>query len=346
MRAKLLIYRVGKMLGLFALARRLTASRIRILCYHGAALGDEGEYNPLLFISRNTFEHRMNWLQNTGFNVIPLDAAIDALDGGAVVGCLPVVVTFDDGWHSTAAQLIPIMAQHGLPSTLYLCTSHFEEGWPVLMVTVNYMLWKSGRKRLDLQGLGELIDGTYSLDQAADRDLFVGRSCRWLGQAPATRSEVVERIQALSKPLGLDPDDVDLASHRFDYMSREELLRLPDLRCDVELHGHRHLYPAGNPPAFAADLAACRAVIVGLGLPEPRHYCYPSGSFDKEAEVTLKGSGVLSATTCTPGLIASTGQRSQFYYLPRFLDGDSISMLVFEAELSGFADVIRRVLRR
>jgi len=346
MRAKLLIYRVGKMLGLFALARRLTASRIRILCYHGAAFGDEGRYNPLLFISRNTFERRMNWLQNAGFNVIPLDAAIDAMDSRTVAGRLPVVVTFDDGWHSTAAQLIPIMAQHGLPSTLYLCTSHFEEGWPVLMVTVNYMLWKSGRKRVDLQGFGELIDGTYSLDQAADRDLLVGRSCQWLGQAPATRSEIVERVHAIAKSLGLGPDDVDLASHRFDYMSREELLCLPNLQCDVELHGHRHLYPAGNPTAFAADIAACRAVIVGLGLPEPCHYCYPSGSFDKEAEAVLKGSGVRSATTCTPGLIASTSRCSQPYYLPRFLDGDSISMLVFEAEMSGFADVLRRLLRR
>lgn len=345
MRVKLLIYLVAKILGFFALARRITASRIRILCYHGAAIGDEGQYNPLLFISRDTFERRIRWLRKKRFKVIPLSLAVEALDGSGDAGQLPVVVTFDDGWHSTATQLIPVMAENALPSTLYLCTSHFEEGWPVLMVTVNYMIWKAERKQVDVTGLGQPIDGRYDLDDAADRDLFVRQSCQWLARPPARRSEIVERVHALAKELGLDRDDMDLSSHRFDYMSRDELLSLPELRCGVELHGHRHFYPAGNQVAFAADLAACRAVIVGLGLPEPRHYCYPSGSFDQEAEATLKRSGVRSATTCIPGLVALTSRRSQAFFLPRFLDGDRISTLVFEAELSGFADMLRRVLR-
>jgi peptidoglycan/xylan/chitin deacetylase (PgdA/CDA1 family) len=114
----------------------------------------------------------------------------------------------------------------------------------------------------------------------------------------------------------------------------------------VQLHGHEHRYPAGDPDAFAADLEPCRQVIVGLGLPEPRHYCYPSGAFDAQAEATLTKAGVRSATTCLPCLVRPGRDARRRHYLPRFLDGDNIDMLVFEAEMSGFADVLRRVAGR
>ena len=38
---KLAFYFCAKILGVFALARHLTASKIRILCYHGGSIGDE-----------------------------------------------------------------------------------------------------------------------------------------------------------------------------------------------------------------------------------------------------------------------------------------------------------------
>jgi len=52
-----------------------------------------------------------------------------------------------------------------------------------------------------------------------------------------------------------------------------------------------------------------------------------------------------SATTCIPGLIEST-QGNRKYYLPRFLDGENVHMLEFEAEMSGFSYVLRRAVGR
>ncbi|MEJ7804781.1 MAG: hypothetical protein WKG03_02525, partial [Telluria sp.] len=104
-------------------------------------------------------------------------------------------------------------------------------------------------------------------------------------------------------------------------------------------------YPAGNIAMFTADMQKCSDIIVEAGLPRPTHYCYPSGNFDGAASDALSAMGVQTATTCLPGLITQANA-SESHYLPRFLDGESISMLEFEAELSGFSDIVRRMLRK
>lgn len=346
MSIKLLVYRAAKAVGLFALCRVLTRSRIRVLGYHGACLGDEADYNPYLFLRPVTFKLRIDWLQKKGFTVIPLKRAVDALDGIIEVRRLPTVITFDDGWYSTTAKLIPVLLEKDLPSTLYLSTNDFRKGGPVLAVTINYMIWKSARRQIEVQSLGESIDGSYRLDDPADRDLFVQRSQQWLTDQPATRVSVIERIHSLAESMGLSKDDVALESRRFDYVSRDELLELAKQGCAVEMHGHEHRYFKGEPEASTADLIACRETIIELGLPRPNHYCYPSGNFDDAAETILNGLDIRSATTCIPGLISCANGSARRYALPRFLDGEHISMLVFEAEMSGFAHLFRRAIGR
>ena len=64
---------VARGCGLFALARSLTANRLRILCYHGASLDDESEFEPMLFMRAATFpEDRLDRLLRTGHPVLPL----------------------------------------------------------------------------------------------------------------------------------------------------------------------------------------------------------------------------------------------------------------------------------
>lgn len=346
MSIKLFAYAFARTLGIFAVCRGMTRSRIRVLAYHGASLRDECEYNPLLFISPETFRHRVDWLQRKGFHILPLDEAADALDGTSVAPGLPTVVTFDDGWYSTVKELIPILAERDLPSTLYLHSGHFKEDWPVLPVVLGYMLWKNGQATIEVSGLGVDIDDIYHVERSFDRDLFLRRSCAWLASPPSTREIVTGRLRRLAGSLGLDADDIALQTRRFDYVSRDELIEASKRRCMVELHGHEHHYPAGDPKALAVDLSLCRDVVVGLGLPIPRHYCYPSGAFDTTAGQTLDRIGVRTATTCSPGLVRPVRDALRRHYLPRFLDGDNINMLVFEAEMSGFADLIRWVTGR
>lgn len=338
-RPKIAVLLVARSLGLFAVARRLTSRQLRILCYHGGCLGDERDYNPKLFCSTATFRERIHWLQRKGFHVVSLDEAMQTPP--AERGRLHTVITFDDGWHSTGSELLPLLAERGMPSTLYLCTQHFLEGWPVLNVATRYLLWKAVHQRVELAGFGVEVDGKHDLASPIARErlaqAFVGSQAPLLRDGEAVRAA----LERLAAAVGVSADALALASRRFSYMTADELLAAGATGCAIELHGHEHRYPRGAPELFRADLRRCEEVIVGLGLPRPHHYCYPSGAFDESAAAVLAERQIISATTCLPGLVGENAP-PRAYYLPRFLDGESIHPLEFEAEMSGFADFLRR----
>lgn len=342
-RPKIAALRLARSLGMFALARRLTASRLRILCYHGGRIGDEHRYNPKLFCSAETFRARLDWLQQAGFRIVSLDQAVATSPSRRAP--LETVITFDDGWYSTGSTLLPLLAERGLPSTLYLCTQHFLEGWPVLSVCTRYILWKSARTPLRVEGFGASVDGEYDLRNDAARDALIRTFIENVAATARNRAAVCRELERLAACAGIDPAALDLDSRRFDYMSREELHAAAASGCAIELHGHVHVYPSGDPERFRGDLAKCDEVIRGAGLPAPRHYCYPSGGHDAGAAAVLAECAVASATTCVPGLVDGAGA-PECYYLPRFLDGESIHPLEFEAELSGFSDFLRRLLNK
>lgn len=344
MRIKLAVFHMARALGLFALCRRLTAARVRILCYHGGCIGDESRYNPKLFCSSATLSARMQWLKSNGFHLVPLGEAIASAGQAAGRTPLTTAVTFDDGWFSTASQLIPVLGKLGIPSTLYLCTSHYLEASAVPSVTVRYLIWKSALAAVQVRGLG-MADGHYGLGTAALREAAADRIVAAVegGAAdPDGRHDLLEKLAAC---LAIAPAELALASRRFAYMNREELLALREQGCSVELHGHVHHYPVGEPNAFEEDLRQCMATIMAAGLPRPSHYCYPSGNFDAAASPLLRGMGVVSATTCLPGLVSHADETGR-HYLPRFLDGESVSMLEFQAEMSGFTELLRTILRK
>lgn len=340
--AKDFIYGAARAVGLFAVARVLTRHRVRMLCLHGGNLGDEHLFNPLLFSTGEHVASRLAWLQARGFNWVSLHDALGLLKGSAPRPRLPVVVTVDDGWYSTASVLGPVVAQYGVPATLYLCTGPFVSGKPVAGVTVAYLLWKSGPVPVALQGLDPALDGVHDLADPQARRHLLRSSVQWVLQGPP--EDIQSRLERLGEALGVSPQDLDLSSRRFSYMNASELHALREQGWSIELHGHEHRYPAGDPDALALDLQRCKAAFAAAGLPDGRHYCYPSGNHDEGAHRLLKLNQVDSATTCLPGLCPD-GDSSALYYLPRFLDGSNISPLVFEAEMSGFADGVRCLVR-
>lgn len=341
---KLSIYFVARSLGLFGLFRWLTRSKVRILCYHGGSIGDEHAFNPLLFCRPELLDARLRWLRDKGFSVVPLDAAVTMLGKPGARPRLPVALTFDDGWLSTYACLHPVIAQHQVPATLYLCTGYCVEERPNLDVALSYILWKSGNPRVSIRGVDAALDGEHDLSTPEVRQRFIEAARRWLSGIEG-RERVNAACEGLAAQLGVAPEVLDLGSRRFDFADPEELREMRTHGWTIELHGHVHRYPAGRPAELAADLDACRREIRKAGLPEASHYCYPSGNHDADAGRLLKGLGVASATTCLPGLIGRA-DAEQIFYLPRFLDGESVHALEFEAEMSGFADFFRQLSGR
>ncbi|QNA98062.1 polysaccharide deacetylase family protein [Massilia sp. Se16.2.3] len=128
-------------------------------------------------------------------------------------------------------------------------------------------------------------------------------------------------------------------------MTADELRAAAAGGCAIELHGHLHEYVPGEPERNRANIEKCREKIEAAGLPRPTHYCYPSGAFDAQAPQVMRAAGVATATTCLPGLVRLDKPDTR-YLLPRFLDGGDVSMIEFEAEMSGVLELLRRLTGR
>ena len=69
------------------------------------------------------------------------------------------------------------------------------------------------------------------------------------------------------------------------------------------------------------------------------HFCYPSGVHDPAFLPWLEELGVVSATTCQPGIATRASHR---LLLPRLLDTSVLSVVEFEGWLAGAASMMPR----
>jgi peptidoglycan/xylan/chitin deacetylase (PgdA/CDA1 family) len=336
MSIKLTVLRAARLAGVFALMRALTRKYPRILCYHGGNLGDERLYNPKLFCTSEQLRQRLDWLRTHGFAPATLDETLMRSEGNAI----PVAVTLDDGWYSSYRDLLPVLAEYGYRPVLYLHSEAYEQGAPITGVALRYLVWKAPRQPVQVTGLAPDLDGAYELAREADRRMLVDRAERWL--RTFNSGQVEAALVRLAESIGVPGRTLDLGSRRFSYMTRDELRKAAANGCAIELHGHVHTYLPGELEVNRANIVRCRESIVSVGLPNPVHYCYPSGRFDPAAPAAMRAAGVRTATTCLPGLVNITGPDDAFF-LPRFLDGGDVSMIEFEAEMSGVLVLVRRL---
>jgi Polysaccharide deacetylase len=345
-RVKIAVLIVLRALGLFALARIITKDRLRILCYHGGQIGDEGRYNPLLFGSAKLVDQRLRWLRDRGFAPVAIDVldhSVEELRVRRKSFNLPVLVTLDDGWFSSVESIVDVCHRHGFPVCMYLATKPVGNGLPIVPVVVGYLLWcrRKSQLLLDPEGVSESGPrGRYDLDEIGDRTRFLRQAIEWIESLPEDRAAVVGAMELCASWLGISSAELNLESRRFDYLTPQEIRALASPRFSFEIHGHVHHYPLGQADSLFADIEACKQSLREFGIGNARHYCYPSGAFDDHARSVLSKAEVRSGTTCFPGLV-DFRRIGSLIYLPRFLDGENVFQIEFEAEMSGVMDIIR-----
>lgn len=325
----------AKYSGLFWLSGLLTRKELRILCYHGTWMLD-GHYGNHLFISPGKFAQRMAWLAGSKYRVIPLEEGVDRLNNG---GFQPnsVVITIDDGWFGTYRDMVPSLSEHALPATLYAYTSPIETQRPLYHVLVPALIALSPVETLELD-LDE--PRQFDLSRAADREEAVEQIGTFLAEASEDAAEALCRT--LAEKLGLDGDAV-LASRQFSFMTFEELVAAERKGLDIQLHTHTHHLDVRTPETVASEVKINREKLAPYVHSSLQHFCYPSGVHSEAMYGYLRDSGVRSATLVDSGLVQSD---SPPLALKRLLDGEQVSQLEFEAELSGFLDILRRVKSR
>jgi peptidoglycan/xylan/chitin deacetylase (PgdA/CDA1 family) len=320
--------------GLFAVSRHLTRGALRIVCWHGTSLAEEEARFPGLFLSPDVLERRLLALHR--YPVLPLDEAVRRLADGSLPPA-SVALTIDDGFYGTLRHAWPALMRHGFPATLYVTSYHAVKGTPVFRLLVQWIFLGTRAPLLDLSVLGLGMVGTLRLEPGPSRDEGMWRIIRHAEQSldEPGRQALADRLAML---LG-----VDLAPVRegrwLSLVTPDEMAAAAGEGLDLQLHTHRHRFPLDRGLAVR-ELRDNRAVLEPLAGRPLRHFCYPSGYVRPAHLPWLAEAGVVSATTCEPGL---NRRGDSLYLLRRFLDGSQVSQLEFEAELSGFTDLLRHL---
>lgn len=330
---------VCKWFGLFALSRRLTRRGLRILCYHAFSRHDEHVFRPKLFMRCSTFRMRLEALKAGNYPVLPLDEALSRIDHDSLPNCA-TVITIDDGFPSVYRCAADQLSQFGFPSTVYVTTYHSVKGTPVFRLLMQYVFWKTREREISLSSPLCGFSGQFSLLEPKDRDRVLWGVIR-AGEAGCSEEQRVELAAHVSRLLKVDLEPVT-RDRIFNVMGGEEIRAAYQTGMDVQLHTHRHRFPTDAPQAIK-EIADNRAVLEPLVGKSLRHFCYPSGVWSREHWAALNAAQVASATTCEPGLnYPGTSKLA----LKRFLDGEDVSQIEFEAELAGFSELLRRVRAR
>lgn len=332
---KLLIYACGRALGLFRLSFLLTQNKLRILAYHGFSITDEHLFLPSLFITKATLEKRLNYLRKLGIQTIPFDKAFLGLKSNQ----LPpksAVITIDDGFYSTLSVADPIFAARNISFTLYITTYYVTHPFPIFGLTVRYILWVN---KVDENQLIEHFNiSHYPLIQI--------RKYSWIEFITYAKNEFSEELK--------QQIIIDIANHfnfnydkflklrQFSLLNANEIVELQKTNHEFGLHTHRHQVSDESDPT-QIELKKNQEILQTILNEKLFHFCYPNGHFTDTVIKYLIDFKIQSATTCIPGL---ADYQTNIYKIPRFLDGENIHQLEFEAEISGFADILRNFSKR
>ena len=325
---------VCKWLGLFRLARRATRRGLRILCYHGFSFCDESSFRPRLFMRSETFRIRMQYLSSHNYPVVTLQQACEGLANGSLPDGA-VAITIDDGFFSVFHSAWPVLQMHGFPATVYVTSYYSEKQNPIFRLAVQYVFWKTNREMLDSEGLGSPLSGVLPLRSHKQKEEAMWEIIRF-GESRLKEPGRCALASELAQRLGVEYQTLS-TSRSLSLMNPQEIRSLAEGGMDIQLHTHRHHLP-GEMDRVQREIEQNRDWLEPLAGKKLQHLCYPSGIWSPQHWPWLETLGILTATTCDPGLNYAQTPRLG---LRRFLDGENVSQIEFEAELSGFSEFLR-----
>ena len=330
---KLAFLTAAKWLGLFHLSRYLYRDALIILCYHGFAYEDEHRFRPSLFMTAGKLERRLAWLTKNGFCVLGLEESVERLYKSALPA-KSVAITIDDGFRSVGELAAPVFQRYNMPTTLYVTSYYVQKETPIFRLIMQFMNWKTDQKPECLQVI------VNELPEEAQARIDSNREPIWQLIDYGERYLTEEQRVALSKKVAQQLQ-VDYAHIRetgmMSLLTEREILALAGMGIDVQLHTHRHTLPDGRDEA-EREIRDNRAVLEPLLSHPLKHFCYPSGVWNRGHWSILKELGIRTAVTCDPGL---NDRSAPPLGLRRLLDNEDMAQIEFEAELCGFKELIR-----
>ncbi|HEX7070144.1 MAG TPA: polysaccharide deacetylase family protein [Rhodothermales bacterium] len=312
---------------------RWRRGHLLVLAYHGISQHDEHLWNGALYMASEVLAERLRILRECGCAVIALTEAVERLYAGTLEP-RSVVITFDDGYHDFVSRAYPLLAEYGVPVTVYLPTVSLGWATPSFPLVCSYLLWKANRQTMQLPELGT---EAVAVGDLASRMGTVAALLRITKTQAWSRADRDMFVRALAERVGLDYGTI-VERRLFWSMAGEDVTRLAAAGVDFQLHTHTHNTPRERVD-FAREIVVNRERIERLTGVRPTHFCYPSGNYDSRFLPWLREQGVVSAVTCDPGLAS---RRTPALMIPRVVDTSTTTSTEFRGWLTGAAALLSR----
>jgi peptidoglycan/xylan/chitin deacetylase (PgdA/CDA1 family) len=236
----------------------------------------------------------------------------------------------DDGWEGVYYFALPIIKEFEIPVTLYVPTFYIEHPMPVFTVTLSYLFWRTKAHRVELpRGLGTFFLG-FEAEQAEAQAQELGVSL----SAPNR----LKFLREMAEALDVSFEEIE-AQHLFRALDERQLRELADAGVDIQLHSHRHQWSIDDSRTIVeSEITENRRFLEKVVSYPLEHFCYPSGIYGSQQGGWLAALGVKSATTIESGL---NYPDTPMFTLRRLVDGHPVSEIEFEAEMTGFMEIVR-----
>ena len=138
------------------LRRKISKSQVIILVYHRIGpITDKWSVNPVLH--HKLFEEQINYFSKN-FEIVSLNNLSEMITNGKISE-KAAVITFDDGYKDNYEVAFPILKKYNAPATIFLATGAIEQKKLFWWDLVNYVLFQTDMKSIDINDIG-----TYQLN--------------------------------------------------------------------------------------------------------------------------------------------------------------------------------------
>ena len=117
-----------------SMACSVNQSSVTIIMYHRF----DGKY-PSTSVTKQMLEQHLHFFHSNGFNVIPLEQAVQAIQSGAKLPSKTLAITIDDAYRSAFEIAHPLFLKYQMPYTVFVNTQSIDQK------TQDYMSWSQLR---------------------------------------------------------------------------------------------------------------------------------------------------------------------------------------------------------
>ena len=283
--------------GALHILRRMGHPRVHIYGYHRvvADVETEGTHSMRqLCVSTASFAAHLDHLARN-YEVWSIEDAVALLNGERESPRRDVaVVTFDDGYRDVLEHAAPLLAERGMPATVFVTSGVIDTGRPLPHDRLFALVRRASNRGIRLLGSAvpdRLVWPMARADQELGAGDPLGATDALLAALNSADADAVG--DALALRLG-EPDMSDLPA----IASWRDLERLVESGFTIGAHGAAHcLLPLENDDRLIEELAVPRAAIARyIGIP-PSVIAYPGGRYDARVIDAARAAGYVAAVT-------------------------------------------------